>query len=137
MTDEDWEARLAVEVDEPPDPELDPDPEDCAPPPGQDELTAAEIAQCRELAAADARATAHAARLGLTGHWPSPAPPSAAAARASPDPRIASPGSTPARPPGSPPACRWMPRRAAPRWRRSPRMPPGTMTATRGSPMTS
>src|SRR5437764_9857924 len=59
MTDEDWEARLAVVADEPPDPELDPDPEECAPPPGQDELTAEEIAECREIAAADARAAAH------------------------------------------------------------------------------
>jgi hypothetical protein len=69
MTDEDWEARLAALEDEqePADPELNPDPEDCAPPPGQDELTAAEIAGCRELAAADARAAAHAARLGLAG----------------------------------------------------------------------
>jgi hypothetical protein len=67
MTDEDWEARLAVLTPEPPDPELDPDPEDCAPPPGQDELTPAEIAGCRELAAADARAAVHAVRLGGTG----------------------------------------------------------------------
>jgi Domain of unknown function (DUF222) len=67
MTDQDWEARLACLIDEPPDPELDPDPQDCAPPPGQDELTPAEIAECREIAAADARAASHATRLGFTG----------------------------------------------------------------------
>jgi hypothetical protein len=71
MTDQDWQARCSAlalcEEDEPGDPERDPDPQDCAPPPGQDQLTPAEIAQCRELAAADARAAVHAARLGSTG----------------------------------------------------------------------
>jgi hypothetical protein len=69
MTDEEWAARLAAreDEDEPADPELDPDPEDCAPPPGEDELTAGEIAECREISAAGARAAAHAAKLGAAG----------------------------------------------------------------------
>jgi hypothetical protein len=69
MDDAEWAAFLASRgsEEEPGDPELCPDPEDCAPPPGEDVLTAAEIAECREISAEQARAAAHAARLGTTG----------------------------------------------------------------------
>ncbi len=54
------------EEDEPFDPEEYPDPEG-PPPPGEDELTAAEIAAIAEANDAEARAAAAAARTGTTG----------------------------------------------------------------------
>jgi hypothetical protein len=65
MTEEEREAWLDALAgqDEPFDPEEYPDPEDCAPPPGEDELTAGEIAGIREVTGAEARAAADAARV--------------------------------------------------------------------------
>src|SRR2546428_3565275 len=69
MTEEEREAWLdaLAEQDEPFDPEEYPDPEDCAPPPGEDELTAEEIAGIGEVTEAEAGAAAEAVRLGATG----------------------------------------------------------------------
>ena len=55
-----------AEQDEPFDPEEYPDP-DGPPPPGQDELTAEEIAGIGEVTGAEASAAAQAARSGTTG----------------------------------------------------------------------
>jgi hypothetical protein len=67
MNDAEWEASLAARQseDEPADPDLCPDPED-PPLPGEVDLEAI-YAECREIAADEARAAAHAARLGTTG----------------------------------------------------------------------
>jgi len=65
MTEEEREAWLDA-LDEPFDPEEYPDPEG-PPPPGEDELTAEEIAGIGEAAEAEARAAADGARLGATG----------------------------------------------------------------------
>jgi len=62
-----WLDALAEE-DEPFDPEEYPDP-DGAPPPGEDELTAAEIAEVAEAVRAEARDAANGARSG-TGSRP-------------------------------------------------------------------
>src|SRR5271167_498130 len=67
MTEEEREAWLdAPAEDEPFDPEEYPDPEG-PPPPGEDELTAGEIAGIGEAAEAEARAAVDGARLGATG----------------------------------------------------------------------
>jgi len=68
MSAEEWEAWLdhLTEEDEPSDPEEYPDPEG-PPPPGEDELTAEEIAAIAEATEAEARAAAAAARSGTTG----------------------------------------------------------------------
>ncbi len=63
MDDEQWAARPCGA--EPADPELCPDPDD-PPLPGEVDLEAI-IAECREISENEARATAHAARLGTTG----------------------------------------------------------------------
>jgi hypothetical protein len=65
MTEEEREAWLDA-LEEPFDPEEYPDP-DGPPPPGEDELTAQEIAGIREAAEAEARAAAAAARSGAAG----------------------------------------------------------------------
>jgi hypothetical protein len=67
MDDEHWAASLAARQSEgePVDPERCPDPEE-PPLPGEVDL-AAIIAECREITADEARATALAARLGTTG----------------------------------------------------------------------
>jgi hypothetical protein len=72
MTDEEWEARLAAAVseDEPgdlDDLELYEDPDHGIPLGSEGFLTDEEIAECREISAAEARAATHAARLGTTG----------------------------------------------------------------------
>ena len=67
MSAEEWEAWLDhLTEDEPFDPEEYPDP-DGPPPPGEDELTAEEIAGIAETTEAEARAAAAAARSGTTG----------------------------------------------------------------------
>src|SRR5579859_6525321 len=63
MDDEQWAARPVGE--EPPDPDLWPDPED-PPLPGEVDLDVI-IAECREIAAAEARAAVLMARAGATG----------------------------------------------------------------------
>src|SRR5579859_6654608 len=63
MDDEQWAARPPGE--EPPDPDLWPDPED-PPLPGEVDLDTL-IAECRQVTAAEARAAALAARAGATG----------------------------------------------------------------------
>ena len=65
MTEEEREAWLD-DLAEPFDPEEYPDPE-APPPPGEDELTAEEIAGITEATEAEARAAAAAARSGTTG----------------------------------------------------------------------
>jgi hypothetical protein len=67
MDDAEWEASIAARQseDEPPDPDLCPDPED-PPLPGEVDLEAI-YAECREISAEEARAAALAARLGTTG----------------------------------------------------------------------
>ena len=65
MTEEEREAWLD-DLAEPFDPEEYPDP-DGPPPPGEDELTAAEVAAIGAAAEAEARAAAAAARSGTTG----------------------------------------------------------------------
>ncbi len=63
-----WEAWLDHPADdEPSDEEGWLDPEDGVPPPGEDVLTAAELAEIGEAVAGEARAAADAARLGTTG----------------------------------------------------------------------
>jgi len=68
MDDAEWAASLLAREssDEPNDPDLDPDPED-PPPPGEDDISAELIAECREVSAEEARAAARIARLGHTG----------------------------------------------------------------------
>jgi hypothetical protein len=68
MSAEEWEAWLdhLTEEDEPFDPEEFPDPEG-PPPPGEDELTAGEIAGIRDVTEAQAQGAANAARSGTTG----------------------------------------------------------------------
>ena len=68
MTEEEREAWLDALAgeDEPSDPEEYPDP-DGPPPPGEDELTAEEIAEIGGVAEAEARAAANGARSGTTG----------------------------------------------------------------------
>src|SRR5271157_4405954 len=68
MSAEEWEAWLdhLAEEDEPFDPEEYPDPEG-PPPPGEDELTAEEIAGIGEATEAEARAAVNGARSGTTG----------------------------------------------------------------------
>ena len=61
-----WLDRLCDRDDEPPEPEEYWDPESCAPPPGQDELTAEELAGIRE-AAADEMLAVDAASTGRRG----------------------------------------------------------------------
>jgi hypothetical protein len=65
MTEEERQAWLDV-LDEPFDPEEYPDP-DGPPPPGEDELTAEEVAEIREAREAEARAAVNGARAGTTG----------------------------------------------------------------------
>ena len=65
MTEEERQAWLDA-LDEPFDPEEYPDP-DGPPPPGEDELTAEEIAEIREATEAEARAAVNGARSGTTG----------------------------------------------------------------------
>ena len=65
MTEEEREAWLD-DLAEPFDPEEYPDPEG-PPPPGEDELTAAEMAAIAEAAEAEARGSANGARSGTTG----------------------------------------------------------------------
>ncbi len=65
MTEEERQAWLDA-LDEPFDPGEYPDP-DGPPPPGEDELTAAEIAEIREATEAAARAAVNGARAGTTG----------------------------------------------------------------------
>src|SRR6202042_3515813 len=65
MTEEEREAWLDA-LDEPFDPEEYPDPEG-PPPPGEYELTAAELAEIREAVESEARAAANGARAGTTG----------------------------------------------------------------------
>ena len=65
MTEEERQAWLDA-LDEPFDPEEYPDP-DGPPPPGEDELTAEEIAEIREATEAAARAAVNGARSGTTG----------------------------------------------------------------------
>ena len=60
-----WLDHMA-EQDEPFDPEEYPDP-DGPPPPGEDELTAAEIAEVAEVVQAEARGAANGARAGTAG----------------------------------------------------------------------
>jgi hypothetical protein len=71
MSAEEWEAWLdhLTEEDEPFDPEEYPDPEG-APPPGEDELTAAEIAGIAEAAEAEARGPRTGPGRGRRGRWP-------------------------------------------------------------------
>ena len=68
MTEEEREAWLDALAgeDEPSDPEEYPDP-DGPPPPGQDELTAEEIAGIGEVTEAEAQAAVNGARSGTTG----------------------------------------------------------------------
>ena len=65
MTEEERQAWLDA-LDEPFDPEEYPDP-DGPPPPGEDELTAAELAEIGEAVEGEARAAAAAARAGTAG----------------------------------------------------------------------
>ena len=60
-----WLDHLVAQ-DDPFDQEEWPDPEDCAPLPGEDVLTAQELAEIGEAAAAEAGAAAETARLGGT-----------------------------------------------------------------------
>ena len=94
-------------LDEPFDPEEYPDP-DGPPPPGEDELTAAELAEIREAVEGEAREQlrrppARAPRR----RWPRSRRWAAAAARASPARRGSSPASRPARRPRSGAGWRW------------------------------
>ena len=138
MTEEEREAWLDALAgeDEPFDPEEYPDPEG-PPPPGEDELTAEEIAGIREATEAEAQAAANGARLGATGAL---AVIAALAGRRGPG----QPGSArrfPASPPAgrrrSAPGWRWTSCPAAPTWRCSPMRRPGMTTGMRAPRMMS
>ena len=71
MTEEECEAWLddLAGEDDALDPEEYPDPMG-PPPPGEDKLTAQQIAEIREVTEAEAQAAANAARSGRPGRWP-------------------------------------------------------------------
>ena len=93
MTEEEREAWLDALAgeDEPVDPAEYPDP-DGPPPPGEDELTAEELAGIGEAAEGVARAAVNGARSGTTGAWARSRRWAAAGARASRGPRGSSRG---------------------------------------------